>query len=173
MKNSSLRRQRWVRFFAPLLLVVGALSGPVSAQPDNHYFMHAAKAGDTLVHLAKRYLIKENDWLSLQKLNKIVDPHYIRPGTPIRVPLAEMKTESAQATVVAIEGPVESSGGKLVAGSKVSEGNAIKTGENGFATIKLADGSTIVVLAPPRWRPSPELTEGANLRAGEPLLRLE
>ena len=90
-------------------------------------------------------MIKENDWLSLQRLNKITDPHYIRPGTPIRFPLAEMKTEPAQGTVVSVAGPVESTGGKLVPGSIVAEGHVIKTGENGFVTIKLTDQSTIVM----------------------------
>jgi phosphatidylserine decarboxylase len=33
-------------------------------------------------------------------------------------------------------------------------------------------GSTIVVLAPARWRPRPGLAEGAPIRMGEPLLRL-
>lgn len=34
-------------------------------------------------------------------------------------------------------------------------------------------GSTIVVLAPARWRPCPGLTEGAPIRMGEPLLRAD
>ena len=56
-----------------------------------------------------------------------------------------MKTEPAQGTVVSVIGPAESTGGKLSAGSIVNEGHVIKTGENGFVTIKLVDGSSIVV----------------------------
>ena len=56
-----------------------------------------------------------------------------------------MNTTEASAKVAAVEGPVESTGGKLSVGSNVGEGQAIKTGENGFVTLKLADGSMLVV----------------------------
>jgi hypothetical protein len=130
---------------AGALLVALVLSVSAWAQVDGQYYVHAAKDRDTLVHIAKRYLVRENDWQSLQKLNRIADPHNIRPGTPIRIPLTEMKTEPATGTVVSADGPVETTGGTLARGSTVKEGEEIRTGENGFVTIKLADGSTIVV----------------------------
>jgi hypothetical protein len=118
---------------------------PAWSQTESQYYVHAAKPGDTLIHLANRYLINTRDWQSLQKLNKIADPQRIRPGTAIRIPLAAMKTEPAPAKVISIDGPVESTGGKLVVGSAVGEGQGIKTGDNGFVTLRLADGSSIVV----------------------------
>ena len=145
MKTNSFLRQSLGIFSTAALITICSLATPLWSQSDGSYFVHAAKEGDTLVHLAKRYLIRETDWPGLQKLNKIADPHYIRPGTPIRFLLAEMKTEPAQGTVVSVIGPAESTGGKLAAGSMVSEGHVIKTGENGFVTIKLVDGSSIVV----------------------------
>ena len=145
VKTFSPVRQLLGSFSTAALFAMCSLANPIWSQIDGQYFVHAAKEGDTLIHLAKRYLIKENDWLSLQRQNKITDPHYIRPGTPIRFPLAEMKTDPAQGTVVSVVGPVESTGGTLQPGSIVAEGHVIKTGENGFVTIKLADQSTIVV----------------------------
>ncbi len=44
-----------------------------------------------------------------------------------------------------MQGPVEASSGKLEIGALVNEGTGIKTGENGFVTLALADGSSIVV----------------------------
>jgi hypothetical protein len=120
-------------------------SGTAFAQVDGVYFVHSANPGDKLINLAKRYLVNESNWQSLQKLNKIADPRFIKPGTPIRIPLADMKTVPSQGTVVSVEGPAESAGAKLAAGSAVKEGQEIKTGDNGFVTIKLADGSTMVV----------------------------
>ncbi len=108
---------RWTRTFfsaASLVFTVwanAAWSQPASTATDNLYYTHSAKAGDTLIHLAKRYLIKPQNWQSLQKLNKITDPHRIRPGTPIRIPLSDMKTTPAIANVVSLEGPVESTAG--------------------------------------------------------------
>ena len=56
-----------------------------------------------------------------------------------------MKTEAATANVIALSGPVESSAGKLTPGTEIGEGTNIKTGDNGFVTLRLADGSTMVV----------------------------
>ena len=143
--------RRWTRAYSGattlvfMVMASAAWSQPASTATDNLTYTHSAKAGDTLIHLAKRYLIKPQNWQSLQKLNKITDPHRIRPGTPIRIPLSDMKTTPAIANVVSLEGPVESTAGKLQVGSAISEGQGIKTGENGFVTLKLADGSTLVV----------------------------
>ena len=145
------RIARWTRAYSGVATLVfmvmanAAWSQPASTATDNLYYTHSAKAGDTLIHLAKRYLIKPQNWQSLQKLNKIADPHRIRPGTAIRIPLGDMKTTAAIASVVSLEGPVESTAGTLKVGSAISEGQGIKTGENGFVTLKLADGSTLVV----------------------------
>ena len=56
-----------------------------------------------------------------------------------------MKTEAATANVIALSGPVESYAGKLTPGTAIGEGTNIKTGDNGFVTLRLADGSTMVV----------------------------
>jgi hypothetical protein len=130
------------------LIFAGLLAPPVWSQvenKDNQYYVHVAKDGDTLIALANRYLIRPSDWPQLQKLNKIADPKRIRPGTDIRIPLSAMKTNGALATVTSSVGPVESNGAKLAVGGSVAEGQEVKTGDNGFVTLKLADGSTIVV----------------------------
>jgi hypothetical protein len=108
-------------------------------------FVHTAVEGDTLIALADRYLVKRHDWQALQKLNRVADPKRIRPGTPIRIPIADMRTEAAAASVLALAGPVESSAGKLAVGSTLAEGADLKTGDNGFVTLQLADGSKLVV----------------------------
>ncbi len=142
----SQRDRKSARFFCNVAAsAIFSLTTIVWAQPASQYYVHPAVDGDTLVHLAKRYLIKPNDWQSLQKLNKITNPYRIRPGTEIRILLADMKTDQAIGKVVASEGPVESGGTKLSMGGNVSEGQRINTGENGFVTLKLADGSTLVV----------------------------
>ncbi len=118
---------------------------PAPAVDAAQYFIHTAVEGDTLIALANRYLLKRQQWQPLQRLNKIADPRRIRPGTPIRIPIGDMRTDAAAATVQATTGPVESTAGPLVVGSPLGEGAGIKTGENGFVTLRLADGSTLVV----------------------------
>ncbi|MBL0125813.1 MAG: FecR domain-containing protein [Betaproteobacteria bacterium] len=143
--NSSFKDRRRACVFAAAMIALFQLAQPAWSQAEGPFYVHPAKAGDTLIHLANRYLIKSNDWQSLQKLNKIADPQRIRPGTAIRIPLVAMKTDPAPLNVVSVEGPAESAGGKLVVGSTIGEGQSIKTGDNGFVTLRLADGSTIVV----------------------------
>ena len=116
-----------------------------AAEQTTKYFTHTAKSGDTLIGLADRYLIEKKDWQSIQSENKIPNPRRIKPGSEIRIPIALMRSEPATAKVIAVQGPVETATGALEKGAVLSEGAAIKTGENGFVTLQLADGSTIVV----------------------------
>ena len=130
---------------ALILLSATFCIGRAEAADSPQYFVHTAKDGDTLIGLASRYLVMPNNWQPLQNLNKIADATRIRPGTPIRIPLADMKTDAATVSVVALSGPVESSAGKLTPGTALGEGANVKTGDNGFVTLRLADGSTMVV----------------------------
>ena len=139
------------------LLFAGLLAGdpasavaatPAPALPAGEplqYFVHTAVEGDTLIGLSNRSLVMRHNWQLLQKLNKVADPKRIRPGTSIRIPINDMRTEAAAASVLALTGPVESSAGKLAVGSPLGEGASVKTGDNGFVTLKLADGTTLVV----------------------------
>ncbi len=109
------------------------------------YFIHTATQGDTLIKLANRYLEKRQNWQPLQKLNKIEDPTRIKPGTQIRIPIPEMRREPAELTVLAVQGDVQGDGAKLIQGAVVKEGQKLATGDNGFVTLQLADGSTLTV----------------------------
>lgn len=130
---------------ALLLISSAALVAPATAQVPDRFFEHTAVTGDTLIGIANRYLKEPAKWQPLQKLNNVADPRRIKPGSKIRVPIDMMRTEPAPVRVIAAEGPVESAGNKLAVGATVSEGSQIKTGDNGFVTLQLADGSTIAV----------------------------
>ncbi len=125
------------------LALCGAI--PAHAQEASKYFTHTAKSGDTLIGLADRYLIDRKNWQPLQAQNKIANPRRIKPGTEIRIPISLMRSEASPVKIIALQGPVEAASVKLEKGAMLNEGAAIKTGENGFVTLQLADGSTIVV----------------------------
>ena len=109
--KQSRRDDKRVRTFCVVVAgTIFSLATTVCAQPASQYYVHPAVVGDTLVHLAKRYLVKPNDWQSLQRLNKITNPYRIRPGTEIRIPLIDMKTDQEMGKVIASEGPAESGG---------------------------------------------------------------
>jgi hypothetical protein len=128
-----------------LAVVCSCVPALATAQEATKYFTHTAQTGDTLIGLADRYLIDKKNWQSIQNQNKIPNPRRIKPGTEIRIPIALMRSEPATAKVIAVQGPVEATTGALEKGAVVNEGIDIKTGENGFVTLQLADGSTIVV----------------------------
>jgi hypothetical protein len=129
-----------------LLLSFLALPVGASVEPgDARIYTHRAVNGDTLLKLANRFLIRKTDWAALQKNNTIADPNRIPVGTAIRIPVALMRTELVPATIESSRGRVESSAGQVAPGTTLKEGDQLKTGDDGFVTIKLADGSTLTV----------------------------
>ena len=118
-------------------------SGLEAQEP--RYYIHTALQSDTLIGIANRYLIKRNDWQAIKSVNKIENPNRIPVGTRIKIPVTLMRTELINAEVIALQGQVESSNGVLAVGSRVGEGDKLKTGSNGFVSIRLADGSILKV----------------------------
>ena len=108
-------------------------------------FTHIAQKGDTLIKLAQRYLVNQNDWQIFTKFNTIADPRRLVVGSQIKIPVSAMRVETAAVEIIATQGSVESSAGAVERGSKVKEGDKLSTGDGGFVTIKLADGSTLTV----------------------------
>ncbi len=145
LKYSSRKRNAFGAAIAAAILLITTAAPLALAAVEGANYVHTAQSGDTLIHLAKRFLVDEANWQSIKTFNNIKDPRIIRPGTSIRIPLSQMKTVELQGSVVRVDGPAESNGVKLVAGAPIRVGQDIKTGENGFVTIKLADGSTLQV----------------------------
>jgi len=114
-----------------------------AAAEETRYYTYVTQKGDTLLKIAGRFLSKRHDWQSLGKLNAIAEPTHIPIGTRIRIPVPAMRAEQSGATVEAVQGSAESSRGRLEANGHVAEGESIKTGEGGFVTLRLADGSTL------------------------------
>jgi hypothetical protein len=122
-----------------------AASNPSGSASGERYYTHIAKAGDTFGSLAQRYLADTKNWMLLQRANSIANPKRIPVGTNVRIPVSAMRTEIAAATVVSTSGSVSANGKTATVGQKLNESDKLDTGENGFVTIKLADGSTITV----------------------------
>ena len=58
-------------------------------------FTHTAQAGDSLVRVANRYLIKPAEWQILLKYNAVRDPRQLAVGTLIKIPVAAMRVDPA------------------------------------------------------------------------------
>lgn len=164
---------------AMALICVGVASAQAAAKPaaklaagGERIYVHTAKSGDTFVKLAARYLIDKKNWAVLTKYNPTVDPVKIPIAHAIQIPVAAMRAEAAAPTVVSVRGQADVNGTKLTQGQKLNERDKLITGDDGFVTIRLADGSTLTVQS----KSAIELERTrqlANTSVGESVVKLE
>ncbi|CAB3807360.1 hypothetical protein LMG28688_06534 [Paraburkholderia caffeinitolerans] len=112
--------------------------------------VYVTRPGDSLYDIATRYLRNPADWTKVARINRVSAPRRLQPGTSLRVPVALLRQDHLSARVIATSGPASHAFGKgpmlpLVVGGTLVEGDRVQTGENGFATLELADGSHIVI----------------------------
>jgi hypothetical protein len=112
------------------------------------YFPHTTVLGDTLTSIKARYLKPAASIEALQQINNVKNPNVLGVGREIRIPVAMLREESAPARVMAVSGQADTgSAGMLQAkvGDTVRTGDQVRTGDDGFVTLQLADGSTLLV----------------------------
>ena len=150
-----LRRGGFVRQIASVMLLAGAGLGMPNlsaANPADDY-VYTVKQGDTVIGLSQRLLTDPVKWREVATYNRMANPNAISPKQVVRVPLAMLRGAPATTTLSGVEGDVKvSTGGSAPAsvaalGTALAEGATVVTGKNGYATLKLADGSTVRVQA--------------------------
>ena len=124
---------------APGTIVVGTAS-----------ITYHARAGDTLISIARQYTERSSNWIALGKLNRIDRDSAIPIGTAILIPAELLGDMPAKATVVAMTGTIaavaaDGTATRLTLGATVVEGMQIQTSGNSFLTLALADQSRISV----------------------------
>jgi hypothetical protein len=111
---------------------------------------YTTKAGDTLYEIAARYLRDPRDWAVLSRLNRVPAPRHLQAGIQLQIPAALLRQEQEAARVVAVSGPVERAFGAgpytpLAAGMTLGEGDRVRSGHDGFASLELPDGSHVTL----------------------------
>lgn len=133
------------RLLLPALALLFALPSAHTQQDA----VHVVQPGDNLYDLAQRYLDDPRQWPELQRLNQVTDPRRLRPGSRLVIPAALARPEPATADVLHVAGPASVTTptriapAPLAAGERVSEGTRIDVGDDGFVTLRLADGSMV------------------------------
>jgi len=117
-------------------------AAPVDTDPPISY---SARKGDNLYNLALHYMHRPSDYLAVQKLNRVRDPRRIPIGTNLLIPRALLRSDPLQGRVIAFRGAATIDGQPAVLGAAVNEGGRIRTGQNAFLSISLADGSTVTL----------------------------
>ncbi len=130
-------------------LVAGTFCSTLNAQPAGarqQDFLYAVQDGDTIFDIASRYATAK-DWQRLVHHNNIPDPRRLTPGTMVRVPLKLVEKDPATARVLYRKGDVQISRRDLaVQGAVLEPGTAIQTGADGYLSLELGDGTTVLVL---------------------------
>jgi len=139
---------RMIFMLKALAVALGACV-TMAAGASNDDESYIAQPGDTMNGISQR-LLHEGETTrvqrALQKHNGLAEPDLIHPGLTIRIPRAWLKSRPSALEVVAVQGDVRSKGQPLALNSRVAAGDDVRTGKDGYATLKLADGSTITLL---------------------------
>jgi len=106
---------------------------------------YEVRSGDTLYHLAQRYLESPEDWRVLARLNRVADPRRLTIGATLLIPADRVRGVASQATVLYLKGRVVvgEPARELQVGDRLDEGTALRVPEGAFVGLALADGSTL------------------------------
>lgn len=136
-------QRRVLPALAPVVLLLALATPPLRAAEAE--FVYRTVRNDTLIHVARRFLLDPGDWRLLQDLNRIANPRSIPVGTELRIPVSRMRHEPRAIAVETVRGGVSGDSGPLAAGTRLAEGAQVSTARDGFVTLRLADGSMISV----------------------------
>lgn len=128
----------------------GFIATPGWAQPagaDGHDFLYRVAAGDTLIDLSQRFTDGSHHWPTLQSLNAVADPTRLPIGRVLKIPFSLIPEIPSRAQVTHVAGKVDLNGRALRMADQVGEGDAVASGADGFATLTLADNSTLTIPA--------------------------
>lgn len=115
-------------------------SPPEAAAASWSCHTHVALAGDTLIGLGQRYLVRPLDWPVLARLNHVGNPRRIPVGTRLCVPWERMRATPSPVQVLEAIGDASTRPGE-----RLLPGQRVRTGGQGYITLQLADGSVLKV----------------------------
>lgn len=128
-------------------LLFAALPAAGQTAPADPPVAYKVKAGDTLVGLGARYLVKTADYRTVQRLNRVRNPRRLQVGSALNIPAPLLKSEPIPAVLAAYSGRVTlTRAGRPLAPARdlaLLEGDQIATGPNAFATVALPDESRV------------------------------
>ncbi|KQW01314.1 FecR domain-containing protein [Rhizobacter sp. Root1221] len=124
-------------------------AGQAPAAAEWHYRI---ARGDTLIGLGHTYLVDPRQWVGLQRLNRITNPYRLVPGSVLRIPMAWVSQRATLAEAAFVKGTATVQHGPagaaepLVAGVTLRAGDVLRTGSDGSATVRFADGTRLIVV---------------------------
>lgn len=128
-----------------VLCMAALFAAPGMAGAEGDLMRYEVRAGDTLYHLAQRYLESPEDWRVLARLNRVGDPRRLTVGSTLQIPADRLRGVPRQATVLYLRGQVVvgEPARELQVGDRLDEGTSLRVHEGAFVGLALADGSTL------------------------------
>ena len=81
-----------------LLASAPALVGPAAAQArDDDAIVYTVRKGDTLIALARDYMLRETDWKEVQRINRVADPYKLPIASQLSLPIRLLRSRPASA----------------------------------------------------------------------------
>ncbi|MDB5807711.1 MAG: LysM peptidoglycan-binding protein [Betaproteobacteria bacterium] len=147
---------RALRALTLLAFCLPAFAAPpkTPAQPPQEMYDYPAVQGDTLTGISTRFLQNGNAWQQLLKYNKIANPDHINPGEIVHMPLEWVKRDPVTLSALTSRGDVQvvrnGTSTPLPVGATLAKGDEVRTGADGYVTLRLADGSVLKLPADSR-----------------------
>ncbi|MCB5191206.1 FecR domain-containing protein [Methylobacillus arboreus] len=161
----------WRALWQPVCILGFALAANHPAQADT--LNHTVEPGDNLHNLAAHYLGDPNAWPDIQKLNRIANPHRLKPGSTLVIPRI-----SSTVTASFVHGEVmllDNTGQSIKAiayGEQLAEGSTVRTGNNSYLSLEFADKTVARILANTSIRLD-RIKEGSLMPQGQRVIYLE
>lgn len=138
------------RHSGPLLRWLIPLALLIAPGAHGYNWFYTVRPGDNLWTISETYLVSMDYWQPLGRLNRIVDPLRIPPGTRLQIPLPWLKIRPLSAHAVAAAGTVwvESATGQrrsVQPGMALNAGDRLSTESDGSLTLRFADDSTLLL----------------------------
>jgi hypothetical protein len=156
-------KRSWSLFPFLCSVVVGLVLP--AARADEPLWVHTVERGDTLIGLRDRMLRPDADWRELQRLNRIVNPRRLVPGSQLQIPTSMLLEQPLEVEVLHSHGTatVQRRGGPaepLVSGTNLAAGDVVSTGPQSSAALRFADGTRVLL------RPESVLRIERSMRRG-------
>lgn len=142
----------WLMLLALVFAGILAIPLPAHAQaaPADDAIVYTVRKGDTLISLARAYMIRATDWKQVQKLNRVANPNRLPVASRLLLPIRLLKSRPATATVAAFRGEAEvfvpgQPVRGVTMGQALGEGARVSTGPASSLSLALTDGSVITL----------------------------
>ncbi|PHS60608.1 MAG: hypothetical protein COB00_15300 [Alcanivorax sp.] len=131
----------------------------VESSPSPRYYI--VRPGDTLWDIAEAYLGDARAWRRVRDLNHLSDPYHLQPDTKLILE----ENSPLSIGVLHLEGEVwaedvDGNRRPLLTGMQLDEGQSVVTGPFAFVSLRLEDGSQVVLPSSSRIRFIKECEQG-------------